>query len=114
MTTENRTQYEKSAITQYKQHALWRVVNSYPSIHWVDMLHEKVCDARIRNWAASIIWWAYRHDKTPKPGQKLYEMMDAFRPSVFGRDAELKEAFRALGLPNPVSEKYQSTHPEYC
>ena len=110
MTTEEK-QYEKAKSTSYKQHSLWGIIKAHPPMYWVHKLNEKVPDVKIRNWAASIIWWAYPHNKTPKPGQMLYEMMDAFRPSVFGRDAELHEAFAALDLPSPVSEKFQPTHP---
>ena len=108
MHTKNRTQYEKASATMGEKNSLAHMVKRYPSIHWANLLQKHVADKRIRGWAASIIWWAYPNSITPERGQLLYEMMELFKPSVFGRDEELKLAFEKLGLPKPVSENTKS------
>ena len=94
---------KRSAANTMKKDLRASVLAS-PSYYWAERLKRKIADPDIRNWAASIIWWAYPGDKTPMPGQALYEMMDDFRFSVLGRDAELKAAFRKIGLPEPEHE----------
>lgn len=111
MHTKNRTQYEKASATMGEKNSLAHMVKRYPSTHWANLLQKHVADSRIRGWAASIIWWAYPNSITPERGQLLYEMMELFRPSVFGRDEELNSVFEKLGLPKPAHETFQPTHP---
>mgnify|MGYP003112117693 CR=1 FL=1 len=87
------------------------IVKRYPSMHWANLLQKHVADSRIRGWAASIIWWAYPNNQSPDRNSLLYGMMELFRPSVFGRDEELNSVFEKLGLPKPVHETFQPTHP---
>lgn len=110
MTTENKTQSEKVQATLGKKHSLTAIVKGKPSTHWANLLQKHVADKRIRGWAASIIWWAYPSNITPTRGQLLYEMMELFKPSVFGREPELNSAFEKLGLPKPAHETFQPTH----
>ena len=111
MNTENRTQYDKAQETMGKKHSLTNIVKEKPSAHWAKLLQKHVADKRIRGWAASIIWWAYPTSISPTRGHLLYDMMELFKPSVFGRDEELNLAFEKLGLPKPVHETLQPTHP---
>ncbi len=110
MNTNDKTQYEKAGEVSRKKHSLTEAVKKQPSAHWAKLLQKHVADSRIRGWAASIIWWAYPSKATPERGQILYEMMELFRPSVFGHDEELNAAFSKLGLPKPVHETFQATH----
>lgn len=107
----NETQYDKAVSTMGEKNLLAAAVKRKPSTHWATLLQKHVTDSKIRGWAASIIWWAYPSKATPGRGQLLYEMMELFRPSVFGRDEELNTAFEKLGLPKPVHETFQPTHP---
>jgi hypothetical protein len=111
MNTKNRTQYDKATATMGKKNSLVYMVKRKPSLYWANLLQKHVADSRIRGWAASIIWWAYPNSQSPDRNSLLYGMMELFRPSVFGRDEELNSVFKKLGLPKPVHETFQPTHP---
>ena len=111
MHIKEKTQYDKATATMGKKNSLAYIVKRYPSMHWANLLQKHVADSRIRGWAASIIWWAYPNNQSPDRNSLLYGMMELFRPSVFGRDEELNSVFEKLGLPKPVHETFQPTHP---
>lgn len=111
MSINDHSQYDKAQDTMSRRKALADIVKKRPSIHWANLLEKHVEDKRIRGWAASIIWWSYPSKNMPTTGQLLFEMMELFRPSVFGRNNELASAFEKLGLPKPVSE-FETAQPQ--
>ena len=105
MYINDKTQYDKAQDTISQRHSLSNIVKTRPSVHWANLLKKHVADPRIRGWAASIIWWSYPNSNSPVQGQLLYDMMEEFRPSVFGQSEELRAVFDGLGLPQPTRSR---------
>jgi len=81
-------------------------VDEKPSIIWANLLEEKIEDDQLRNWAASVIWFAYSTKATPPPETKLWKMMDDHRQEALSiPDKDLFEALEKIGLPHPSVEE---------